>query len=68
MGADSTGRPKKIVDYLSWNFRGNQLDSLWRTRVKAEINTGDELYFDHIVAEGSDGKRYKSSALKFIVR
>ncbi len=68
MGADSTGRPKKIVDYLSWNFRGNRLDSLWRTRVKAEINTGDELYFDHIVAEGPDGKRYKSSALKFIVR
>ncbi|HEY6082170.1 MAG TPA: hypothetical protein VIU45_01855 [Chitinophagaceae bacterium] len=66
--ADSTGQPKKVVDYLSWNFRANRLDSLWRTRIKAEINTGDELYFDHIVAEGSDGKRYKSSPLKFIIR
>lgn len=68
MGADSTGRPKKIVDYLSWNFRSSRLDSLWRTRVKAGINAGDELYFDHVVAEGPDGKKYKSSALKFIVR
>jgi hypothetical protein len=64
---DTTGRPETSRLYTSFHFKGNRLDSLWRTEIGDEIKPGDELFFDRIIASDR-GARYLSSALHFTVK
>lgn len=63
---DTTGKPETSHVYLYWHFKGDRLDSLWRKKIRDELKPGDQLYFDHIIAEGDSGK-YLSAPLHFIV-
>lgn len=62
---DTTGRPETTHDYLYWHFQGNKLDSAWRTKIQSELKSGDQLYFDHIIAADEKGNKYLSSPLHF---
>jgi hypothetical protein len=64
---DTTGKPETSHVYLYWHFKGNRLDSLWRKKIKDELKPGDQLYFDHIIAEGDSGAKYLSAPLHFTV-
>lgn len=65
---DSTGRASAFRNYISWNFQGSRPDSLWRARIKGELTGGDQLFYDHIIAEGKDGRKFKAPALSFTVK
>lgn len=64
---DTTGRPETSHLYTSFHFKGNRLDSLWRTEIGSQIKPGDELFFDRVVATYR-GTGYLSSALHFLVK
>lgn len=55
---DTTGMPSLIHEYLAFHFRSAGLDSLWRTRIREELQPGEQLYFDHIITENPLGFRY----------
>jgi len=64
---DTTGRPASSRNYLSFHFKGNRLDSVWRKGIAEKIKPGDILYFDRIVARGPQNHQYLSSPLRFTV-
>lgn len=65
---DTTGMPEKTSSYISYPFYSNRIDSLWRARIGNELKPGDQLYFDHIVAEGKNGTYHLSSPLHFTIK
>ncbi|TAN15334.1 MAG: hypothetical protein EPN37_09640 [Chitinophagaceae bacterium] len=65
---DTTGLPEKTSTYISFPFNSDRLDSLWRTRIGNELKTGDQLYFDHIIAEDKNGSYHLSSPLHFTIK
>jgi hypothetical protein len=64
---DTTGRPETSHLYTSFHFKGNRLDSLWRTEIGSRIKSGDELFFDRIIAQDRNA-HYLSSPLHFTVK
>jgi hypothetical protein len=64
---DTTGRPETSRLYTSFHFNANRLDSLWRTEIGSRIKSGDELFFDRVIAEDRDA-RYLSSPMHFTVK
>jgi hypothetical protein len=64
---DSTGMPELVQIYTGFSFESDHLDSLWNARMKAEVQPGDELFFDHIIAENAKGEKYFSTPLHFVV-
>lgn len=65
---DTTGRPVSTRSYLSFHFKGNRLDSVWRKGIAEKLRSGDVLYFDRVIAEGGQGVQYLSSPLTYRVR
>lgn len=65
---DTTGLPEKTSTYISFPFNSDRLDSLWKTRIGNELKPGDQLYFDHIIAEGENGSYHLSSPLHFTIK
>jgi hypothetical protein len=64
---DTTGRPETSRLYTSFHFKGNRLDSLWRTEIGSQIKPGDELFFDRVVA-ADKGVNYLCSPVHFSVK
>jgi hypothetical protein len=60
---DTTGMPALAHEYLGYTFRADRLDSLWSTRIAGELQAGEQLYFDHIIAEDDDGEKYLASPI-----
>lgn len=65
---NTTGQSKTTHVYLYWHFQSNRLDSIWRKKVKDELKSGDQLFFDHIIAKDKDGTKYLAAPLHFMVK
>ncbi|MGH2643588.1 MAG: hypothetical protein ACRDE2_06550 [Chitinophagaceae bacterium] len=65
---DTTGMPERTSTYISYPFYSDRLDSLWRTRIGNELKPGDQLYFDHIIAQDKKGTYHLSSPLRFTIK
>lgn len=65
---DTTGKSQSAASYFSFQFYTSRLDSIWRKRVGEQLKSGDELFFDKIIARDSKGVQYLSSPLHFTVR
>ncbi|MBX6380804.1 MAG: hypothetical protein IRZ01_09030 [Thermoflavifilum aggregans] len=64
---DTTERFDLVPEYLGFTFVQNQLDSLWKTRVRKTLHAGERLYFDHIIAEDASGIKYGAPPLHILV-
>lgn len=64
---DTTGRPASSRTYLSFHFKGNRLDSIWRKGIREKLRSGDVLYFDRIIAAGPGHRHYLSAPLQYTV-
>lgn len=65
---DTTGKSQTAPSYFSFQFYNNRLDSIWRKRVGEQLKSGDELFFDRIVAKDPKGVQYLASPLHFVVQ
>lgn len=64
---DTTGRPASSRTYLSFHFKSNRLDSVWRKGIGEKLRSGDVLYFDRIIATGPGHRHYLSAPLQYTV-
>lgn len=60
---DTTERFELVPEYLGFTFLQNQLDTLWKARIKKTLHAGEQLFFDHIIAEDPTGIKYGAPPL-----
>jgi hypothetical protein len=65
---DTTEVFKLIHEYFGYTFHSDQLDSLWRTRIAEELQPGEKLYFDNIVAIDDKGKKYRTPPVHLVIQ
>jgi hypothetical protein len=61
---------QKLVtyDYLTNDLKnGQNLDTLWRSRVKEDMKDGDEIIFENILADSKRGFAVRVESIKFVV-
>ncbi|MBX5439166.1 MAG: hypothetical protein IRZ29_06460 [Thermoflavifilum sp.] len=64
---DTTERFELVPEYMGFTFLQNQLDSLWKARIKKTLHAGERVFFDHIIAEDSSGIKYGAPPLHILV-
>ncbi|GEP90230.1 hypothetical protein SAMN05660909_00162 [Chitinophaga terrae (ex Kim and Jung 2007)] len=65
---DTTGQVNIYKDYTGDNFKAATLSPLWSKALKANLESGDVLYFDEIIIQYTPDKMYKAPSLRFDVK